>query len=128
MPVNRQSRSVYDDVPPVTADNAATTGTEGNMVESATPTRASDTGEALPIPTTGQDFALMVADEDGIEPGDLELSDLRGEVGSDNVVSGNDMNLGGGGLLSMTVSGGGTGRNRNEGAYTTLHDTSEHHK
>ena len=27
MPVNRQSRSVYDDVPPATADNAATTGT-----------------------------------------------------------------------------------------------------
>ena len=107
-------------------------------MESATPGSAfSDrVNEQLPPAlTTRQDFALIVADEDGVEPGDLELAgNLRDRDinSSSNSSSGSNggvsSELGDGGLQSMSVSGGGNGRSRNEGAYATLEDTSEHHK
>ena len=141
MPPNRRSRSIYDDMPPPAANNESTSG------DSSIPS-SDDVEDRVPAPTSQEDFALMVANEGGVEPGDMELGNFRGndgDIGSssgsdnNNIISGENSSLDGSRLQSMGVSSrdmdrdensGGGGKSRIESAieYESLQDSSEHHK
>ena len=136
MPVNRVSTSVYDEVPPppLTTDGASGTATT-NPLASNTETDEAEIesldGDYVPATTNRQEFAVMIADEDGIEPGDLELGSFRDMTsgGNNDNSMGSVSREGGGRLQSMAVSGGVEKDDRGDGTeYATLRDTSEHHK